>query len=58
MRVWDRGWLFAIGWVGVVPYYLIRTRGLRKGIVTLLAWPAVYFLVVAAIAGFAVVISD
>jgi len=38
MQVWDQAWFFAIAWPVVIPYYLVRTRGFRKGLKILLAW--------------------
>lgn len=42
MRVWDRGWFFC-AWPVVVPYYLVKSPGLRKGLLLMLAWSGAYW---------------
>lgn len=58
LRVWDRGWFFLLGGWIVFPYYLIKTRGLRTGLVTFLGWPAAWFLVASFTIALAVVLTD
>ena len=44
MRVYDRELFFFIGWPFIVPYYLVKTRGFRKGLTIMLEWIGVFFL--------------
>jgi hypothetical protein len=43
MRVYDREFSFFVAWPVVLPYYLIKTRGLRKGLTIMLEWIGVFF---------------
>jgi hypothetical protein len=46
MRVYERGLFFFVGWPIVLPYYLIRTRGPRKGLAIMLKWMGAYIAIV------------
>lgn len=47
MRVYDREFFFFIGWPFILPYYLIKTRGLRKGLTIMFEWIGAYFVLAA-----------
>ena len=43
MRVWDLGYFMLFAWPIIVPYYLIRTRGLRRASLIFLLLAIIYF---------------
>ncbi len=38
MRAYERGAFFFVGWPIVLPYYLIKARGTRRGLTIMLKW--------------------
>jgi len=45
MRVWDMGFFMSFAWPLIVPYYLIRTRGLRRASLIFLLFAIIYITV-------------
>jgi hypothetical protein len=44
IRIWDIGFFLYLAWVIVIPYYLIKTRGLKRGFLIMLAWVGAYIV--------------
>jgi hypothetical protein len=44
LLVWDLGFFLYLAWVIVVPYYLIKTRGFKRGLVIVAAWVSAYIV--------------
>jgi hypothetical protein len=42
MRVWDIGFFMSFAWPIIVPYYIIRTRGLRRACLIFLLLAIIY----------------
>jgi len=36
LRVWDMGFFLLLAWPVIVPYYLVKTRGVKRASLTLL----------------------
>lgn len=43
LRVWDMGFFLYVAWPVIVPYYLVRTRGLRRALFVLLLAAIIFF---------------
>ena len=43
LRVWDMGLFTCAAWPFVVPYYLIKTRGLKRTLLSVFLFTVVYF---------------
>ena len=43
LRVWDMGFFLYLAWPVIVPYYLLKTRGLKRALLTLLLFVIVNF---------------
>ena len=42
LRVWDMGFFLYIAWPLILPYYLVKTRGVKQTLLTLLLLTVVY----------------
>ena len=42
-RVWDMGFFLLLAWPVIVPYYLVKTRGLKRTLITFLLFALVSF---------------
>jgi hypothetical protein len=42
-RVWDAGFFLWIAWPIIIPYYLIKTRGIKRASLILLLLAIIYF---------------
>ncbi len=42
LRVWDMGFFLYVAWPVIVPYYLVRTRGLVRTFLVLLLAASIY----------------
>ena len=42
LRVWDMGFFLYVAWPLILPYYLVKTRGVKRTMVTLLLLTVVY----------------
>jgi len=47
LSVWDMGFLLAVAWPVIVPYYLVKTRGIKR------AFAIFFLLAVVSFGGFA-----
>ncbi len=45
MRAYERGAFFFVGWPIILPYYLIKARGTRRGLTIMLEWIGVYIAI-------------
>ncbi len=43
LRVWDMGFFLFLAWPVIVPYYLVKTRGLKRALLTFLLFAIVSF---------------
>jgi hypothetical protein len=43
LRVWDMGFFLYLAWPVIVPYYLVKTRGLKRALLTFLLFAIVSF---------------
>ena len=43
LRVWDMGYFLSFGWPFIIPYYLAKTRGVKRATFLLLKLAAFYF---------------
>jgi len=41
-RVWDMGFFLYVAWPFILPYYLVKTRGIKRALLTLLLITVVY----------------
>jgi len=41
-RVWDLGFFLYVAWPFILPYYLVKTRGIKRTLLTLLLITMVY----------------
>jgi hypothetical protein len=42
LRVWDMGFFLYVAWPFILPYYLVKTRGIKRMLLTLLLITVVY----------------
>lgn len=42
LRVWDMGFFLYVAWPFILPYYLVKTRGIKRTLLTLLLITVVY----------------
>ena len=42
LRVWDMGFFLYVAWPLILPYYLVKTRGVKRTLFTLLVLTVVY----------------
>jgi hypothetical protein len=49
LRVWDMGFFLYVAWPVILPYYFVKTRGVKRTLLTLLLLTVVY--VVASLVG-------
>ena len=42
LRVWDMGFFLYVAWPFILPYYLVKTRGIKRTLLTLLIITMVY----------------
>lgn len=43
LRQWDMGYFLSFGWPFIIPYYLAKTRGMKRAVFLLLQLAAFYF---------------
>jgi hypothetical protein len=43
LRVWDMGFFLYLAWPVILPYYFVKTRGLKRGLFALLLFAIVSF---------------
>lgn len=42
LRIWDMGFFLYVAWPFILPYYLVKTRGVKRTLLTLLLLTVVY----------------
>jgi hypothetical protein len=42
MRVWDMGFFMSFAWPLILPYYVVKTRGIKRSLLALLLFVIVY----------------
>ena len=42
LRVWDMGFFLCMAWPVIIPYYLVKTRGFKRTILSILLFTVVY----------------
>lgn len=42
LRIWDIGFFLYVAWVVVIPYYLVKTRGVGQSVLIMVAWVGAY----------------
>lgn len=43
LRMWDMGFFLSFAWPIIVPYYLVKTRGVKRALFALLITTVVFF---------------